>query len=506
MTSSVLTFNSAGVPLHDKAYKLRRFLNWFPLGLGYASLYFMRYNLNAAKSAFGDELMTVSEFSTIFGAGAITYFLGFLVNSPIIDRKGGRWGMLYGLSGAMICNLLMGVVIWGITVMNWQLSIFWTYAVLYSMNMFFQSCGAVSIVTTKMPWFHVRERGTFSTIFGVMISLGVYFAFDWSFAIAGATRASIDPEKMGLLSTVFATAFGTGGSGVDENWWLFYFPALFGAVWLLIMAFSLRNKPSDAGFADFETGDQHISDHILSMKEMFKEIFTNPKNRILMIVCFIEFCSGVVRNGTFQYYPMFGKSVGFYNSFFIGANWGLVLLICGFIGANTTGWVSDKLFSSKRGPMAMFLYVASTFAIVLFLLSLSMNSKESGSWITGAGLIIIAISIIGIHGILSGTAAGDFSGVKNTGKATGIVDGFVYLGTAAQSFLTGFFLPSGDAAKDPANWIAWPIILLPAAVVGWLLSLKIYHALPNKTKQSAPKGDSSSSEKSETVSDSLQVV
>jgi len=482
MSLATLTFNEKGAPIHTSSYRLRRFLNWFPLGLGYASLYFMRYNLNAVKSAFGDELMTVSDFGTIFGIGALFYFFGFLINSPIIDRKGGRWGMLYGLGGAMFANLLMGIVIWGKIVQGWNIPIFQTYIVLYAVNMFFQSCGAVAIVTTKMPWFHVRERGSFSTIFGIMISLGVYFAFDWGYALAEATRAKLDPETMGTIAKIFSSILGTGNTGVDQNWWLFFFPVIFGSIWWLIMVFLLRNRPSEAGYNDFKTGDQQISDRVLSMKEMIIEVFTNPKNRVLRIVCMIELCSGIVRNGAFQFYPMFGKSVGFYGDFVIGANWGLALLICGFIGANSTGWVSDKVFNSKRGPMAMFLYVIALISTIMILFSLTSNTPTSGSWITGIGLLLIATSIIGIHGILSGTAAGDFSGVKNTGKAVGIVDGMVYIGTGFQSILTGSLIPSGEAAKDPSNWIAWPIILIPAALVGMILSIKIYNAFPNPNK------------------------
>jgi len=56
------------------------------------------------------------------------------------------------------------------------------------MNMLFQSFGAVSTIKIKSFWFHVRERGTFGAIFGTLISLGVYFAFDWGGAIAGAVQ------------------------------------------------------------------------------------------------------------------------------------------------------------------------------------------------------------------------------------------------------------------------------------------------------------------------------
>ena len=37
---------------HSPAYRRRRFLNWFPMGLTYAFLYMGRYNLTVSKGAF----------------------------------------------------------------------------------------------------------------------------------------------------------------------------------------------------------------------------------------------------------------------------------------------------------------------------------------------------------------------------------------------------------------------------------------------------------------------
>ncbi len=112
-------------------------------------------------------------------------------------------------------------------------------------------------------------------------------------------------------------------------------------------------------------------------------------------------------------------------------------------------------------------------------LSLTGNTATHGSWITGIALMVIGTGVIGVHGILSGTATGDFAGAKNTAKSVGIVDGAVYLGTMCQAFITGFFVTThGDAAKDPSAWTAWPIILIPFAIVGTVLCTRIYRALP----------------------------
>ena len=51
------------------------------------------------------------------------------------------------------------------------------------------------------------------------------------------------------------------------------------------------------------------------------------------------------------------------------------------------------------------------------------------------------MAVIGVHGMLSGTASMDFGGAKNAGIAVGIIDGFVYLGTGLMSFTYAVILP-----------------------------------------------------------------
>src|SRR5688572_23480903 len=91
---------------HTEAYRFRRFLNWFPLGLAYAFLYMGRYNLTVAKNALG-EVMTKEDFGFIFGTGAIVYGFAFLLNGPITDKMGGKRAMLISVAGACLMNLAM---------------------------------------------------------------------------------------------------------------------------------------------------------------------------------------------------------------------------------------------------------------------------------------------------------------------------------------------------------------------------------------------------------------
>jgi OPA family glycerol-3-phosphate transporter-like MFS transporter len=62
---------------HTSAFRARRALNWFPLGVAYAMLYMGRYNLTVAKNSLGD-LMTKEDFGVIFGVGTGVYAFAFL--------------------------------------------------------------------------------------------------------------------------------------------------------------------------------------------------------------------------------------------------------------------------------------------------------------------------------------------------------------------------------------------------------------------------------------------
>lgn len=442
-------------PIHPWQYRLRRLLNWLPMGLAYASLYFGRYNLTVAKSALGDEIMNKSDFGWIFAVGAWVYGLSFLINGPLTDRVGGRFAMLIGVLGALWMNLLMGLVLYGNTIWHWTIPVVKTFMILYALNMYFQSFGAVAIVTVKAPWFHVRERGTFSTLFGIIISLGIYFAFDWGFAVVQATRAEVT------------------ASGLNENWWLFFVPSIMLGVFWILMFLWLRERPGQAGFADFETGEGKLSaaGGREPVRTVFVRIISHP---VLLVVCMVEFCSGVLRNGIMHWYPIMAKEIGFYKTFFITHHWGLVLLICGVLGSVLTGWASDRFFESKRAPMAAILYAVMFGCAILMAVTLGANL-----WTTGLLALAISMGVIGVHGIFSGTATADFAGTRNTGAAVAIVDGMVYLGTGIQSVVIGMLVPTGEVAKELSNWVLWPMFLIPFGLIGLLLSVRIWHALPH---------------------------
>jgi sugar phosphate permease len=619
------TARTTGVAInHSAAFRRRRFFNWFPLGVTYALLYMGRYNLTVAKNSLG-ELMTKEDFGIIFGVGTFVYAFAFLLNGPLVDRMGGRKGMLVGAFGAMLANLAMGAYLYQVMQSGHAADapLRLVFSALYAVNMYFQSYGAVSIVKVNAHWFHVTERGGFSGIFGTMISSGIFLAFTVNDVLLRIAQRT------------------TGLSAPHVAWVVFALPGVFLGVFFVIEYFLLRDRPGLAGHEDFDTGDASSGDTSetpVPALVLIKRILSNP---IILTVAFIEFCTGVLRNGVMHWFPIYAKEIwalplshplrggemltaidnwsarplwpalpcflvaaisafiaskargarrgyliifsalAFLTPFLVQGGWGGVLMVAGVIGGNLAGWVSDLFFQSRRGPAAAGLYgfLAICTLGMGFVLAPAQNvvaeasgksgllagdqilniagrdgiqnwkdvrdavacwqpaCKESGwneskctcasdlqgaesailegrgiparverdgqqldlelkdpkpvqragdmrllqaqpvtplsPYFLGVFVFLMSLCVIGTHGLLSGTATMDFGGRKGAATAVGVIDGFVYLGTAVQSVSLGY-LTSRD-------WAYWPWFLMPFAVIGLLLCLRIWGAKPAKS-------------------------
>jgi OPA family glycerol-3-phosphate transporter-like MFS transporter len=620
MATPPATLPNLAPPDHSAAFRLRRFLNWFPMGLTYAFLYMGRYNLTVSKNALGD-LMTKEDFGFIFGVGTVVYALAFLLNGPLTDRFGGKRALLVAATGSGVMNLLLGLHLASAIASGADRdALRLSFALLYGGNMYFQSFGAVAIVKVNAHWFHVRERGGFSGIFGTMISSGIFFAFSVN----------------GWLLDLFTRGL-SGTDKVLQTKWVFLLPGTLLLAMATLELFLLKDRPGEAGHQDFDTGDASSGEAgDVPVLTLMKRVLTHP---IILTVAFIEFCTGVLRNGVMHWYPIYVKEVlalpgehylnyGAWGSWltivpffavaallfllgarlparrgllvslgglcflvpFLQAGWGGILMVAGIVGGNVAGFVSDLFFGSRRAPAAGGLYA------VLFLCTLAMGfslgrststlassrvpelqpgdrllsiaGKPVDDWVSarrtfacvpaacagdagwdeqrcacsskgqkilppgsvkeaptipveverggqkltvavkdpaykagkdgvvapamragdvrelkaapsltlspyllGAVVFLISLCVIGTHGLLSGTATMDFGGKKGAATAVAMIDGFVYLGTALQSFALGK-ITSHD-------WAYWPWFLAPFALLGFLLSLRIWNARPS---------------------------
>jgi len=197
--SSMPTAPARPTAFADPAFQARRNLNWIILGVLYAFFYMTRYNFAATMSElsarFGWSNTQLGTFETIM---PLVYGLSVVFNGPIADRVGGRKAFLFGAVGVTLMNFAFGACMLAVVtpavmsgtghgahvitpaVLRAGIepgSLLAGMALIWGINGYFQSFGALSIVKVNAQWFHVRERGTFAGVFGVLIRIGLILAF-----------------------------------------------------------------------------------------------------------------------------------------------------------------------------------------------------------------------------------------------------------------------------------------------------------------------------------------
>jgi OPA family glycerol-3-phosphate transporter-like MFS transporter len=422
---------------HPAAYRRRRFFNWFPLGLTYATYYMGRYNLNVTSETIMHRFdLSKADFGMIATAGFWTYALAVIFNGPLADRIGGKKSILIGAAGSCALNLLVGALFLN----GWQTKIIVGMSLLNAVNMYFQSFGALSVVKVNAPWFHVRERGIFGGVFGIMISSGYFLAL----TVGGWILAHLPWYFVFLIPSVLLAV-------------------MFVVDWVLV-----KDRPSQAGFEDFDTGDATSKDadrdKPVDVGYLVRRVFTN---RIILTIIAAEFCTGFVRQGLMLWFVAFlaeVHKVPVGSTLFTVATIGIT--VGGIIGGLLCGYLSDQVFGSRRPPVAFIFYIGQIVSLVCL--------GQTGSPVLAALLIpFTCIWIFGVHGMLSATSAMDFGGTKAAATVTGICDGIQYVASG----LTGFAL---GGALDRYGWSTWTWMIIPFSIVGALLMTRLWNETPLK--------------------------
>lgn len=420
---------------HSRAFRTRRFLNWFPLGITYATFYMGRYNLNVSSKTMMDYFhLSKAEFGTIATAGFWTYALSVIFNGPLSDWIGGKKAILIGAVGTAAINLIVGLLF----LSGWQTKIIVGMSLLYAVNQYFQSYGAMSIVKVNAPWFHVRERGVFGGLFGVMISSGYFLAL----TVGGWILAAL------------------------PWYWVFLIPSGAIAVMAVIDFFLIHDTPAGAGFPEINTGDATAHDvdrdEPISWDFLVTRVFTNP---VILTLAGAEFCTGFVRQGLLLWFVPFLKEVhGISAGSFLFSVATVGVTVGGMVGGLMCGYMSDRWFNSRRPPVAFIFYLGQ-------LLSLFILSRAGTPALAAFMIGVTCMWIFGVHGMLTGTASMDFGGTKGAATVAGMLDGVQYVASG----LTGFFL---GHIIDNNGWGAWTLLIMPFSLLGALLMLRLWNESP----------------------------
>ncbi len=425
---------------YPEGFRKRRVQNWLVLGLMYSAYYIARYNFRAATPFLVEEFhFTKTDISALWAAFSFAYGTGQLINGLFTDRIGGKNAMLIGGVGTLIVNLICGF--------SPIISSFTTFSSILLMNGYFQSWGAPGMIKINAAWFKRSERGVFAGVFGFMVQLG---------QVASAHLAPL------LLS-----GFAIGTFVVAENhWqWLFRVPPIIIAVLMVLTALLVKESPELAGY-DPKVIIDEVDDTNgvrVSLKESFKTIFNHP---LIWFYALAYACTGAARHSLDQLATLFFVEKLSVDPQGDGTlKWIFTLMpFVGVVGSFISGWVSDRVFSGHRGPVAAALYFSA--AAVMIFGAFVMHWFSGSLMMSGFVMLMIALPINATHSIIGSAAPMDIGGKKMAGFAAGVIDSFQYYGAAIAMPFVGRMI-------DWYGWDAWLPSMAIFCAFGGLAMMKL---------------------------------
>ncbi len=455
--------NSIPQGFRDGDYRLRRFRNWMILGLLYSFFYMSRYNLSSVtdtlRHVFGWDNIQIGVFASVM---PLVYGISVVVNGPIADRIGGKKAFLFGASGVVVMNFLYGFAhtfmlhpaVWaggklihpavfahGMT----SGAMLTSMAIVWGLNGYFQSFGALSIVKVNAQWFHIRERGTFAAIFGILIRLGLILAFSGT------------PLIVKYLPW----------------YWAFWIPAGFVFLLLVLNFLFVKDTPEKAGYPGLDTGDEAGDDteERASLVEIIKKVFAS---RTMWTIALASMMIGFVRRSVVDdWFPLYFAQVYHLKGAGVVRQvvaWGIALM--GIIGGFAFGISSDRIYNGRRAPVVVIGFLGMAGTLVLFYLS---DMFHLGPWSAVILLSVLSLFVNGAHGMIGGAASMDFGGRKAAASAAGLFDGMQYIAGAFVGIAVGWITQNW-------GWQAWKLWPIPFALIGAGLMATLWNALPKGRK------------------------
>lgn len=428
---------------HPHGFRLRRFRNWFFLGLLYAGYYLCRYNLSTVTPEMARELNFNNQQTGMLSSGRdIGYMVGQVTNGLFADSLGGKQSMAIGALGTVVLNLGFG---W---FSRWDVAfLLGGFVLIRVLDGYAQAFGSPGMVKTNTAWFRRDERGTFAGIFGGMIQLG-------QIGVNQLSRLLLNGFTLSILGISLFTV-------ARQNWRImFIVPPIMLAVILLLAWLNVKNHPEEAGYKikhDDDEGEDPTGR--LPMKEVFVRIACNP---MIWVNAGAYMCTGFVRRAyDFWWAKYLDNAWGVGKGSTEFAVLGFVLPAAAVLGSFGAGFVSDKFFRARRSPVAAALYGFET--LVVLAAFIVLTHQGLGSPLLGCVfLVLISLTCNTSHSIIGTAAVMDIGGRKMAGFSLGIVNCFQYVGSTLAGVPLGYFV-------DKFSWPALFASMLPFSLLGMLL-------------------------------------
>lgn len=374
----------------NKAFRRTQWRMLFAAMLCYLFFYTGRQTFGFAIPGIKEEFgLSSSTLGWISAAMLWAYAIGQAINGNLSDKYGGR--KLMSAGAVLSCGA------------NWVMSFgsgFLSLIIPWGVNGYFQSLGWAPGSRLLSNWWGTSERGK---VYGFYV-----------FAAGCASILSY------VTSIIVLEVF-------QLEWrWIFRLPVLLMLAGGILFFFIARERPQDLGFepltdtgvANADDKNQEASDEESSLQR-YKAVLKNI--RLLIAAISLGF-QNAARYGLIIWVPVHFLGADWKSGDgWIDPKWITVALPVGMaVGALSNGWVSDKLFGSKR-YLAIMLYMALGAITSLWMWTLPAHSM--------VGLVALFLCGFFVYGPASSFWAlcPDLVGAKRSGTATGIMNFASYL-------------------------------------------------------------------------------
>ena len=368
----------------DKEYKKLRLQVFLGIFIGYAGYYLVRKNFSIAMPALEQMGFDKADLGWALSAVSIAYGISKFVMGTVSDHSNARVFIPLGLIASAVIMTVMGLIPWTVS----SLSIMLMFCILF-VNGWVQGMGWPPCGRVMVHWFSVRERGVKMSIWNIAHNVG------------GALMAP--------LAVFGITIFGVWGGA-------FYFPAMVAVIIAVIAYLLVRDTPQSCGLPPIELYKPEECTQAYSA-EQEKELSTKEilfghvfNNKLLWIIAFANAFIYFVRYGVLDWAPMYLEQVKHMD--LANSSWSYFAFeIAGIFGTILCGWLSDKVFKGRRGPVTI-IYM------LLVMLAVYIYWNSASAMVTNVAMAAIGFLIYGPV-MLIGVSALDLVPKKAAGTAAG---------------------------------------------------------------------------------------
>ena len=196
----------------------------------------------------------------------------------------------------------------------------------------------------------------------------------------------------------------------------------------------LRDTPQSIGLPSIEQHHglvktpQTEEEENLPSRELIRIVLSN---RLLYYVCMANMFFYIVRLGIVNWAPTFLRELK--GASLLASGWQVIGYdLAGIFGGIAAGWVSDRYFSGRRGPVSV-IYMT----LLIVCLSYLWWVPAGNQLMSALTMMVLGFLVYGPQ-VLAGVATADIASKKAVGIAHGLSGTFGYLGVALSGICVGW--------------------------------------------------------------------